>query len=206
MHLLLYEQVPLNSLTAEPSSKVHREDKPQISMRQEAASAPSIKVEADMENYSQSETKELVEDELEKENLNKVNISDSQSMVTEGTNSKYSEETFGKSDIVNNDEEAIEQHLNKNETMVAFESVEESQNGSNTTHMKEVVVQLVNVNAPKPDSPNYSSEAGNFRDLAELVEDNKNNEKPESINAHEKLLQPSVIELTIPNKETNEGL
>lgn len=168
----------------ESSSEVHIEDKSQTSMRQEATAEPSINAEADVENYSQSESKELVEDEIEKENLDKVNISkDSpQPMVTEANNSKSAEETLGKSDKVNNNE-AIEQQLNKNETMVGSESVEESDNVSNTTHMKEAreIFQLEDVNAPKPDKPNDSSEAGYFQgDLTKLVEDDKNNDKQAS--------------------------
>ncbi|CAL0335020.1 unnamed protein product [Lupinus luteus] len=162
---LVEDKVPLSSPTTESPSEFHTENIPQISIRQEADAEPSINAEADMENYSKSESKELVDDEPEKEKLNEVNISEAQQ-----THSKSVEENSDKSDIVNSTE-AIEQQMNKNETLVASKSVEESGNVSNITEMKEPEVLLENVNEPKPEKPKDSLENGHIQgDLTEMVE------------------------------------
>ncbi|KAK7289754.1 hypothetical protein RIF29_03662 [Crotalaria pallida] len=210
------DKVPSNSMMIESSSEVQREHEPQTSMRQETSINGedfidnNMNVEVQRENYSQSESKELVEDQKDKENLVNVSISmeSPQPMATEATNSKSDEETSEKSYKVSNNAD-FENQLNENETMVAFESVEESHNASNATHMKEAreVVQLENGTVPKPDKPNDSSEAAYLtRDLIEMVEGNENIEKPASNNALADLLQPSVTDSIILRKETNEGL
>ncbi|OIW19938.1 hypothetical protein TanjilG_30872 [Lupinus angustifolius] len=130
---LVNDKVPLNSMTTEPPSEFHRENKPLISIRQETDAEPSTNAEADIENYSQSESVE---------------------------------ETFEKSDIVNSNE-ANEQQMNKNETLVASKSVEESDNVSNITHMKEPEVLLENVDEPKPEKPKDSLENGYITELVE---------------------------------------
>ncbi|XP_057442292.1 uncharacterized protein LOC130734019 isoform X2 [Lotus japonicus] len=85
-------------------------------------------------NYLQSESKQEVKDHLEKENLDKDDISEDSPlpMVTEVTNN--AEDTIGESEKMNKDD-ATDQEFNKNhETMVLSEPEREVDHVSNISH------------------------------------------------------------------------
>ncbi|KHN40053.1 hypothetical protein glysoja_009430 [Glycine soja] len=114
------EAILSTSLSAGESDKLKETDKPKHSSEEV--------------NYLQSESKQVVEDHMVKEKLDKGDISKESPLpiATEVTNSADTEGECNKM----NKNEATDQELNKNETMVITEPAAESDQVINTAHMK----------------------------------------------------------------------
>ncbi|TKY56445.1 dentin sialophosphoprotein [Spatholobus suberectus] len=111
------EAILSSSLSAGESDKLREIDKPKHSSGV---------------NYLQSESMQVVEDHMEKEKLDKGDISED-SLLPIATEVTNSEDTEGECDK----NEATEQELNKNETVVMSEPAGESDQVRNIAHMKD---------------------------------------------------------------------